>query len=68
MAKPKINVKDLLIRRGEHIVLGLAGVCLVVLLIWGVKTGLGATNPDAIVTEMDTKAKAIHNGIATGTR
>ena len=45
MARPKLNVKELLIKKGEYIALGVAGVGLAILLLWGVTTGVGAANP-----------------------
>ncbi|MBX9584940.1 MAG: hypothetical protein K2X87_31940, partial [Gemmataceae bacterium] len=65
MAKPKIDFKDFLLKRGEYLALGLAGFGLIVLFAWGVTRGAGAVNPEATAKDLDTQAKSVHNKIAT---
>jgi len=59
MAKAKFDFKDLLLRKGEYIALGVAGVGLVVLLLMGVSTGAGAANPDEISKKFTSKSENI---------
>jgi hypothetical protein len=63
MAKKKIDFKDLLLRKGEYIALGVAGFGLVVLLLWGISTGAGAANPAEISKEFVSKANSISQRI-----
>ena len=64
MARPKLNVKELLIKKGEYIALGVAGVGLAILLLWGVTTGVGAANPAEISKEFTTKSASIQQKIS----
>jgi len=61
MAKPKVKLdfKELLLKKGEYLALGIAAVGLVVLLLWGVTTGAGAANPAEISKDINAKASAI---------
>ena len=43
--KLKVNPKDFLLKKGEWLLLGLAGFGLLVLLLMGVSTGTGAEDP-----------------------
>lgn len=63
MARPKINFQDLLLKKGEYIALGAAGVGLLVLLIWGATTLTGATSPDDHVKKSKGAAQAIRGQI-----
>lgn len=64
MAKQKFDFKDLMLRKGEYIALGVAGFGLVVLLLWGITTGAGAANPAEISKEFVSKAEQINRKIA----
>jgi hypothetical protein len=64
MAKSKTSMKDLFLKKGEFIALGIAGAGLVILLLWGVMTGLGAENPDKISKELTTKSQSIQSMLA----
>jgi hypothetical protein len=65
MAKSKVNFKDVLLRKGEYIALGVALVGLVVLLLWGVSAGAGAKDPTKISQEFSAKSQQIQNRINT---
>ena len=61
MAKPKIkiDVKDFFLRRGELLVMGMAGFCLIVLLGWGAAKWGTADNPTKIAEELNELAEKI---------
>lgn len=64
MAKPKIDFKTLLLTKGEYIAVGLAGLGLVLLLVWGVSRGVSAADPAATAKKLDADAKSVHTKIA----
>jgi len=65
MAKPKIDVKDLLLKKGQYIAFGVAGVGLVVLLLLGATTWAGAENPAEITTKLKSDTEQVYTAIAT---
>lgn len=67
MAKPKLDVKAFLLQKGELLVMGFAGLCLVVLLIWGVSKRSSAKDPVQIANELKGKSNAVYSGIESGT-
>jgi hypothetical protein len=64
MAKPKIDFKDQLLKKGEYAVLGAAGVGLVLLLVMGVSKYGAAKDPKAISQKLTSKAQSIDQMIA----
>lgn len=60
----KLNVKELLLKKGEYIALGVAGFGLVVLLFMGVSTGLGKADPAKISNELKSKSDGITRAIS----
>jgi hypothetical protein len=66
VAKPKFDPKDFLLRRGETLVLGVAGFFLVLLLVWGVRTSLSAMNPEAEAQKLTAKATDVNRKIDSG--
>jgi hypothetical protein len=66
MAKPKFDAKDFLLRRGETLVMGVAGLFLFLLLVWGVSKGTSAMDPDKesknLLSQADGVTKKIENG------
>ena len=65
-AKIKFDAKDFLLRKGEILVMGAAGFCLVVLLFWGVTKWASAEDPSKIASELATKSNQVKTNIATG--
>ncbi|MDB5312964.1 MAG: hypothetical protein JWO38_7166, partial [Gemmataceae bacterium] len=63
MAKPKLNMQELLLKKGEYIALGVAGVGLVILLLWGATTWAGAANPTEISKDLTNKSTSIIGSI-----
>jgi hypothetical protein len=64
MAKSKANFQDLLLKKGEYIVLGVAGAALVLLLALGVMTYTSeAKDPKAISEKLVSKSKNIDAAI-----
>src|SRR5439155_12240264 len=61
--KPKINFKEVLLQKGEYLALGVGGVGLLVLLIWGVSTAMGAKPPESTVKSLDGDAQRMQNAI-----
>ncbi|QEG31413.1 hypothetical protein GobsT_62340 [Gemmata obscuriglobus] len=51
-AKIKFDPKDFLLKKGEYLVMGVAGFCLVVLLIWGVTKWSSAKDPTEIASKL----------------
>ncbi len=68
MAKVKIkfNAKDFLLRRGELLAMGAAGLCLVVLLGWGASKWTSAKDPNDIAKELANKSDQVKRTIAEG--
>ena len=66
MAKPKLNLKELMLKRGEHIALGVSGAFLALLLMWGISTGTEAADHGKISNDLTSQAKGIYAKIATG--
>ncbi|HEX4608051.1 MAG TPA: hypothetical protein VH092_07590, partial [Urbifossiella sp.] len=58
-AKPKLNVQDLLLKKGEYLVLGVAGAGLLLLLLWGGSAYSEAKDPKKISDNLTSKAKSI---------
>ena len=56
MAKAKFNVKEFLLRRGEVLVMGVAGFFLVVMLLWGANKWGSAMDPDKESKALKTRA------------
>jgi hypothetical protein len=67
MAKSKFDMKAFLLRKGEVLVMGVAGFCLVVLLIWGVSKRGSAKDPNQIANDLKMKSQAVYTGIESGT-
>ncbi len=58
-SKSKVDFKDLMLRKGEYVVLGVAGLGLLLLLMGGISTYSEAKDPKTIVTGLTSKAKNI---------
>ncbi|MBY0460903.1 MAG: hypothetical protein K2V38_26585, partial [Gemmataceae bacterium] len=65
MAKPKFNPKDFLLQRGELVLMAGAGLCLVVLLLWGASKWASAENPDKIARDLAMKSDEVKKKIET---
>lgn len=63
MAKPKFDVKDFLLRRGEVLAMGIAGLCLVVLLGWGATKWTSAMDPAKESQQLTQKVNSIKTNI-----
>ena len=63
-SKPKIDFKQLLLNKGEYIVLGGAGLFLVILLISGVSKWTSAKDPKQIANDLTSSAQRVHTKIA----
>ncbi|MDB5312955.1 MAG: hypothetical protein JWO38_7157, partial [Gemmataceae bacterium] len=64
MAKPKLNVQELLLKKGEYLALGVAGVGLVTLLLWGATTWAGAASPTDISKDLTGRIAIIQDLIS----
>src|SRR6266545_4193813 len=67
MAKVKFDAKDFLLRKGEVLVMGLAGFCLVVLLIWGVSKRGSAKDPTQVANDFKRQSNNVYTKIEQGT-
>ena len=67
MAKPKLNVKELLLKKGEYIAFGVAGVGLLLLLVMGASTWAGAEDPAKLANDLKTETGQVHRSIANNT-
>src|SRR5947209_13871944 len=69
MAKPKlkVNPKEFLLKKGEWVAIGVAGLVLVILLGWGVSTGMSAPDPDKESKELLTASNSVRERINRGT-
>ncbi|VTS00915.1 unnamed protein product [Gemmata massiliana] len=65
-AKVKFDAKDFLLRKGEILVMGVAGVSLVALLFWGVTKWASAEDPNKIASDLARKSEQVKTNIATG--
>lgn len=63
MAKPKINAKDFLLQKGEYLALGVAGVGLLVLLVWGAMTWSSAKPPEESIKKSTAAANAVYQAM-----
>ena len=68
MAKPKlkVNPKEFLLKKGEWIAIGVAGLVLVILLGWGVSTGMSAPDPEKESKDLLTTSNSVRQRISTG--
>ena len=68
MAKPKIklDVKGFLLRKGEVLAMGVAGFCLVVLLLWGASKWSSAKDPNEIAKGLADQSNRVTAGIEKG--
>lgn len=55
-AKVKFDPQDFLLKKGEFLAMGLAGFCLVVLLLWGVSKWSSAKDPNDIANDLNQKS------------
>lgn len=67
MAKPKLDLKGFLLKRGEHLAMGVAGFLLVVFLIYGASKWTSAQDPTDTVNKFRSGAGAVYTGIDKGT-
>ena len=68
MAKAKFDLKAFLLKRGETVVMGVAGFFLLVLLIWGVSKIGSAKDPAQIANgDLKDKSQRVYSGIEGGT-
>jgi hypothetical protein len=67
MAKPKLDLKGFLLRKGEVLVMGVAGFFLALLLIWGVSKRTSAQDPTKIANDLKMKSQAVYTKIQSGT-
>jgi hypothetical protein len=61
--KSKVDYKQLLLNKGEYIVLGIAGFFLVLLLISGVSKWMSAQDPTKIATNLKSSAQGVYTKI-----
>ncbi len=66
MAKVKFNMKEFLLRRGEVLVMGLAGFLLLIMLVWGV-SAWGSANPGKEVDQLKSQVAQVQRNIEGGT-
>lgn len=57
--KSKTDFKQLLLKKGEYIAMGLAGLLLVIFLGWGISHWAGKDDPDKISKDLTTKAQGV---------
>jgi hypothetical protein len=65
MAKAKINPKEFLLKKGEYIALGGAGLALLILLLLGVSAWSEAKDPQSTYTTLQNEATRVQNDINT---
>jgi hypothetical protein len=61
--KPKLDLKDFLLRKGEYLVLGVAGAGLLLLLLWGGSTYSEAKDPKKVADALTSKAQRINAAV-----
>ncbi|MDY3556908.1 hypothetical protein R5W24_006082 [Gemmata sp. JC717] len=66
-AKIKFDPKDFLLKKGEYLVMGVAGFCLVVLLLWGVSKWGSAKDPTDIASKLAQSANSLTQKIQNDT-
>ena len=62
-SKPKLNVKELLLKKGEYLVLGVAGAGLLLLLLGGGSAYSEAKDPKKIADGLTSKAQRINSAV-----
>ena len=62
----KTGAKSKFVAKGEYIAMGVSGLFLALLLIWGASRWAGAQDPAKISSDLNQKAQQVHNRIATG--
>lgn len=62
-SKSKLDFKDLMLKKGEYVVLGVAGLGLLLLLMGGVSTYSEAKDPKTIANGLTSKAKNIDQAV-----
>ena len=65
MAKAKLDLKALLLKRGELLILGAAGLFLFIMLISGVSVMGSAKDPGQVSNELKQKANTVNQNIAS---
>ena len=62
-AKSKADLKQMLIAKGEFLAMGIAGLFLLIFLIWGASRWSGAKNPVELAEKLDRQAAAVQSKI-----
>lgn len=62
-SKPKFDIKEFMLKKGEYVVLGVAGAGLVLLLFLGSSTYSEAKDPKKISTDLSSKAARIQSAV-----
>jgi hypothetical protein len=65
-SKSKIDIKQFLIAKGEYVAIGVAGLFLVILLLWGITKWSSAKPPTETVKALKTGADQVQRGINRG--
>ena len=62
-SKSKVDLKQVLIAKGEYIAMGAAGLFLALLLMWAASRWAGAKNPTDISQKLESAARNVQSGI-----
>ncbi|MCE9565261.1 MAG: hypothetical protein K8U57_24780 [Planctomycetes bacterium] len=63
-SRSKADLKQMLVAKGEFLAMGIAGLFLLIFLIWGASRWSGAKNPVEMAEKLDRQAAAVHAKIA----
>src|SRR5688572_7252003 len=66
-SKSKVDLKQMLVAKGEYIALIASGLFLAVLLSWGASRWSTGRDPAKIANELESKAKTVHAAIGSDT-
>ncbi|MBA4062874.1 MAG: hypothetical protein C0501_04045 [Isosphaera sp.] len=60
---PRAGLKNVMLAKGEYLAMGVAGVVLALLLVWGASRWSGAKDPTETVKSLEGKARTVHDQI-----
>lgn len=66
MAKPKLDLKAFLLKRGEVLAMGFAGLCLLILLVMGAGKWTSAKDPGKTAEKLKSQANQVRNNVENG--
>ena len=66
-SRAKFDLKQFLLAKGEYVAMGVAGLFLVILLLWGITKGMSAKDPTKVSNELNQGAARVHSNIKDGT-